>query len=406
MEVLYPYCAGLDVHKKTVVACRRLSGQPTEVRTFGTTTRELLLLSDWLSEGNVTHVVMESTGVYWRPVWHILSSNFECLLANPLHVRTVPGRKSDVNDAQWLAELLAHGLVAGSFVPPTPIQELRELTRTRKQLVRDIAQYTLRIQKVLEDTNIKLSSVVSDTLGVTGRNILKALISGETDPVELAELAQGRLKTKKTEIMEALNGKVTEHHRFLLQLHLGQVEALENAVITIETRLGECLEPFRESEELLTSIPGVSLTVARVILAEIGQDMSRFPTVGHLISWAGLCPQMHESAGKRKTTRVRKGAPWLKTTLVQSAWAASRKQDTYLQPRFHRLKVKRGPKKAAVAIAANILKAAYYVLSKRTPYEDLGVNYFDTLDKQKTVAKHVRKLESLGYSVSLQQAAA
>jgi len=340
MEVVHPRCAGLDVHKDEVVACARVAADgPVQqvVRRFETTTVGLMALCAWLESYGVTHVVMEATGVYWKPVWHVLEGTFELVLANAAHVRNVPGRKSDVNDATWLAELLAHGLVRGSFVPPTPIQEMRDLTRTRKQLVREVGQHTQRIQKTLEDANIKLSSVISDVVGVSGRAILRSIIAGEQDPEQLLHHASHRLKAPRVQLLEALRGHVRAHHRFLLQLHLEQIEALEKGIRGVEARLGEALAPFQVQAEVLKTIPGVSDTTAQTILAEIGVDMGRFPTAGHLISWAGLCPGMHESAGKRKSTRVRNGAPWLKTALVQAAWAATRTKDTYLHAQYLRL---------------------------------------------------------------------
>jgi len=402
MELLHPRCAGLDVHKDTVVACRRVEGGghlDQEVRTFGTTTRELGGLSDWLGEAGITHVVMEATGVYWRPVWHILEGHFELILANAQHVRNVPGRKSDASDAQWLAELLAHGLVRGSFVPPSQVQEVRELTRTRKQLVRTISQNTQRIQKTLEGANLKLSSVVTDTLGVTSRLILKALVKGETDPDVLADLAQGRLKNKRSELVEALRGYVTEHHRFLIGLHLRTIEALEKEIERIEKRLGKLLKPLAEQEARLMTIHGVSTTTAQVILGEIGWAMERFPTVAALISWAGLCPQMHESAGKKKRSRIRKGASWLKTVLVQAAWAAVKTKNSYLRAKYLRIKSRRDATKAIVAIASDILQASYFILRDGVEYKDLGPDYYEHQDKNRAVRRHVKRLQALGYDV-------
>lgn len=402
MEVIYARCAGLDVHQMTVVACARvtLDGKVRrETRTFGTTTAELLKLADWLAEAGCTHALMESTGVYWKPVWHILADQFELVLANAMHVRNIPGRKSDVNDAVWLADLLAHGLVRGSFVPPEPILELRDLTRTRKQLVRETSQHTQRIQKVMEDANLKLTGIISDVLGASGRAIIEALIAGETDPEKLALLPVGRVKATRAEFAEALRGRVTAHHRFMLRLHLGQIDALETAVREVEARLGSALEPFREAVDRLTTMPGVSETVARVIVAEIGFDMSRFPTSGHLISWAGLCPRLSESGGKRKSTRTRRGAPWLKTTLVQAAWGASRSKESYLRAQFLRIKSRRGPKKAILAVAASMLTAAYHMLKDGAEYKDLGANHFSRLDRSKVAAGLVRRLKDLGYGI-------
>jgi transposase len=372
-----------------------------EVRTFRTTTEELLALADWLEASKCTHVAMEATGVYWKPVWHILEGHFELLLANAMHIRNIPGRKSDVNDAMWISDLLAHGLIRGSFVPPESIQELRALTRTRKQLVREVAQHCNRIQKVLEDANVKLGSVVSDVLGATGRAILEALIDGETDPAELAKLAQGSLKKKREALQASLLGCVTKHHVFMLKLHYDQVLGAEEAIREIERELGESLVPYQHQADLLATIPGISDTVARTLIAEIGPDMSRFPTAGHLISWAGLCPGMNESAGKRKSTRLRKGAPWLKTALVTAAWAAMRKNDSYLRAQFYRIKGRRGPKKAIIAVAASMLTAAYHMLSNGTPYQDLGASHFDQRDQTKVAKRLVTRLQDLGYQVAI-----
>jgi len=321
MDVLYPRCAGLDLGKDALVACVRIHGRPVhqEVRTFGMTTRELLALAAWLAEHGVTHVAMEATGTYWKAVWYLLEETFTLTLANAAHIRNVPGRKSDVKDAEWIANLLAHGLIRGSFVPPAPMQEVRDLTRTRKQLVREIAQHTQRIQKTLDTGNLKITGLLSNVLGVSGRAILRALIAGQTDPVQLANLARGTLKNKRSELVEALTGQVTPHQRWLLKLHLDLIEGLEGAVAEIDTHLGEALAPFREAVERVDAVPGIDTVVAQAILGEIGLDMSRFPTHQHLISWACLCRRLDESAGKRKSTRTRKGACWLKTVLVQAA---------------------------------------------------------------------------------------
>jgi len=407
MEIVHPKCAGLDVHQQTVVACARVvagSSVTHDVRTFGTTTQELVALSDWLTAHGCTHVAMESTGVYWKPVWHVLEESVELVLANAMHIRNIPGRKSDVNDATWIAELLAHGLIRGSFVPPAPIQELRDLTRTRKQLVREITQHTLRIQKTLETANLKLTGVLTDILGVSGRAILQALVAGETNPERLAELACGRLKASRADLVAAPHGRITAHHRFLLQLHLAQIATLEAAVAEVEARLGKALAPFRAAVDRLITMPGVSETVARVIVAEIGFDMTRFPTAGHLISWAGLCPRLDESAGKRRSTRTRPSNPWLKTTLVQGAWAAARKKDGYLRAQFLRLKSRRGPKKAIIAVAASMLTAAYYMLKDGVDYRDLGADHFDRRDKAKLAKRLVARLHDLGFSVELRAA--
>jgi transposase len=346
---------------------------------------------------------MESTGVYWKPVWHVLEGRFELVLANARHVRNMPGRKSDVSDASWLAELLAHGLIRPSFVPPAAVQVLRDLTRTRKQLVREISRHTLRIQKVLEDSNIKLTSVVSSVLGTSGRAILAGLVAGETDPQRLMAMTTGRLKADRADLIEALRGTVTDHHRFMLKLHLDQIEQLERAVREVEGRARQ--GPFRAAVDLLSTIPGVSETTATVIVSEIGDDMRRFPSAGHLLSWAGLCPRLDESAGKRLSNRTRRGAPWLKTVLVQAAWPASRKRDSYLRVRFLRLKNRRGPKKAIVAVAASILTAAYHMLKTGVQYQDLGADHFTRLDRGRATDRLVRRLAALGYKVRLEPAA-
>jgi transposase len=409
MEVLYERCAGLDVHKDTVVACVRLaqsgSEAKREVRTFATTTRGLLELSDWLTEHECTHVAMEATGVYWKPVWHLLEGSFELVLANAAHIRNVPGRKTDVNDATWIADLLAHGLIRGSFVPPAAIQQVRELTRTRKQLVREVTQHTLRIQKTLEDANIKLTGTISDVLGLTGRAILDALVGGETDPERLADLASHRIKAPRAKLVEALRGRVTDHHRFLLKLHLGQIDALRTAIDEVDGQLGKALGEATVMAKLLTTMPGVGELVAQVIVGEIGTDMRRFPSAAHLVSWAGLCPRSDESAGKRRNTRIRHGAPWLKTTLVQAAWAAVTRKNSYHRAQFQRLKSRRGPKKAIIAVAASMLTAAYHMLRDGAAFEDLGADHFNRHDREQAAKRLTRKLECLGYIVELRPAA-
>ena len=403
MEILYPRCAGLDVHKDVVVAAVRCVSVPrhSEVRSFATTTSGLLALSEWLASHACTHVAMEATGVYWKPVWHVLEGNFELVLANAQHVRNVPGRKTDVGDAAWIADLLAHGLIRGSFVPPAPIQELRDLTRTRKQLTREIAQHTLRLQKILEDANLKVASVLSSILGRSGRAMLEALIAGESDPERLADLAQGTARKKRSALVESLRGRVTPHHRALLRLHLQLVDALQAALREIDASLGKALAPIQQAVRRLTTMPGLSDIAAHVIVAEIGLDMGRFPTPAHLISWAGLCPRSDESAGKRRSVRVRKGAPWLKTTLVTAAWAATRKKDSYLRAQFLRIKARRGAKKAILAVAASMLNACFFMLRNDVDYQDLGSVHFDRFDRSKTIGRLVRRLEDLGCQVEI-----
>jgi transposase len=405
MEVLYPHCAGLDVHKDTVVACARHMANGVvkrEVRTFKTTTKDLLALSDWLASEGCTHVAMEATGVYWKPVWHVLSDgDFTLMLANAAHVKNVPGRKTDVNDATWLADLLAHGLIRGSFVPDEQTQEMRSLLRTRKQLVRERSRHVQRLQKTLEDANIKLEGVISDVMGLSGRKMIEALIAGDSDPERLARLAHRRIKAPPEVLREALRGRVTRHHRFLLRLHLQQIDAIDAAIEQIDQEVDQQVEPFRTTIQLLTTIPGIDVLSACVILAEIGRDMSRFPTAGHLISWAGLCPKNDESAGKRRSTRMRKGAPWLKTTLVQCAKSAARKKASYLQAQFHRLCARRGANKATGALAASILTIVYHMLNSGELYRDLGPHHFDDRAKAGNLRRLVARLQNLGYAVQI-----
>ena len=408
MEVLYPRCAGLDVHKDTVVACVRVAGEgkaQTEVHTFDTTTPGLLALADWLGERSCTHVAMEATGVYWKPVWHVLSDgDLTLILANAAHVKNVPGRKTDVADATWLADLLAHGLIRPSFVPEPETQAMRALLRTRKQLVREQAGHIQRIQKTLEDANLKLASVLTNIMGLSGRAILDALINGQTDPDHLLTLVDRRVKTPPEKLRAALQGRLTDRHRFLLRLHLRQIDALAGAMAEIDQEVDHDLDPFRDAVRLLSSIPGVSELTAQVIVSEIGIDMSRFPTAGHLISWAGLCPRNDESAGKRRSNRLRKGAPWLKTTLVQCAWAGARKKASYLNAQFHRLRYRRGPKKAICAVAASILTAAYHMLRDGTFYRDLGSDHFQTASPQAQVQRLASKIAKLGFICTITEA--
>jgi transposase len=410
MEVLYPHCAGLDVHKDTVVACVRHMANGAvkrEVRTFKTTTKELLALSDWLASEGCTHVAMEATGVYWKPVWHVLSDgDFTLVLANAAHVKNVPGRKTDVNDATWLADLLAHGLIRGSFVPDQQTQEMRNLLRTRKQLVRERSRHVQRLQKTLEDANIKLDSVISDIIGLSGRRMIEALIAGETDPGALAALAHRRIKATPAELEAALRGRLTRHHQFLLRLHLKHIDAIAAAIGDIDQEVAAQIEPLQTAIQLLITIPGIDELSACVILAEIGRDMSRFPTAGHLISWAGLCPRNDESAGKRRSNRMRKGAPWLKTTLVQCASAAARKKASYFQAQFHRLRARRGAKKAIGALAASILTTVYHMLISGELYHDLGPDHFDRRAKITQTRRLVTRLQNLGYAVQITPLAA
>jgi len=398
------------VHKDTVVACiRRLSRNQVrqEVRTFSTMTRSLYELADWLASERVTTVAMEATGVYWKPVWHVLeASGFKLVLANAAHIKAVPGRKTDVNDATWIADLLAHGLIRGSFIPEQPVQELRDLTRTRKQFVRERTQHVQRIQKILEDANIKLASVLSDITGRSGRDILDAIIAGQTDPAALAALGNKRLQATPEELAEALRGHVTPHHRFLLEFYKGQIEATEQAIAQLDAEVAALLDPFRQAIDNVSTVPGFADTNATALVGEIGSDMSRFPTAGHLVSWATLCPRNDESAGKRRSTRIRKGGSWLKPLLVQAAWSAIKKKDSYERALFLRLKSRRGPQKAIVAVAASMLRAIYYILRDGVPYRSLGANHFDGLQRDRAKRRLVHRLNQLGYQVELTEVVA
>jgi transposase len=405
MKTLHKRCAGLDVHKAEVVACLRVVTNrkvAQEVRRFPTTTHGLLELTEWLERGGCTHVAMEATGVYWKPVWHILEGHFALILANAAHVKNVPGRKSDVNDATWLADLLAHGLIRSSFVPPPAIQELRDLTRTRRQLTREIVQHVQRIQAVLEEANIKLCSVITDIMGASGRRMLKAMITGETDAEKLAALGHERLGCTRAELVEVLTGCVREHHRFLLSQRLRTIEQLEDSVAAFDARIEAALSPFLDIVERLKEVPGLGTTATETVIAEIGTDMSAFPTVGHLLSWAGFVPRLDESAGKRRSTRIRKGA---QPVLVQAAWGAARKKNSYLQAQFLRLKARHGAKKAAIAVAASILTTVYHMLRDGTYYQDLGPEHFTRRNPAKAAARLANRIRNLGYHVEIRAAA-
>ncbi|HEX8671211.1 MAG TPA: IS110 family transposase [Longimicrobium sp.] len=407
MEVLHPRCAGLDVHSELVVACARIAeGQQVrhDLAEFGTSTRELLRLQEWLLSHGVTHVAMEATGVYWKPVWHILEGSFEMVLGNAKQMKTVPGRKSDQKDAAWIADLLAHGLIRASFVPPTPIQELRDLTRTRKQMMGEHARHVQRIQKVLEDANIKLTSVLTDIMGVSGRKILNALAEGERNPEKLARLADPRVKAPRAKIVEALQGNVTEHHRFMFSLHLMHIESVEAAVAALEARIEEALEPFRHEVELLCTMPGIKRNAAASIIAEIGVDMSVFPSADHLVGWGSISPGLNKTGGKTRSSRTKPGR-WLKATMTQCAWAASHQRNCYLNARFHRIKSRRGSKKAVIAVANTMLRAIYHMLKNDAPYQDLGPDFFERENRDKTVRRLTTRLKNLGYEVEIRKAA-
>lgn len=408
MDLLHDRCAGLDVHQATVVACVRwVHGRAVqrEVREFGTSTRELHELGDWLRAHGVIPVVLESTGVYWKPVWHVLAGSFALVLANATRVRNVPGRKSDVNDAVWLADLLAHGLIPASFVPDAVVQTVRGFTRTRAQLVREHSRHAQRVHKVLQDANLKLATVLSDVLGRSGRAILDAVVAGESEPTRLAALVSTRVKASRAALLDALRGTVTDDHRFELRLHLELMDRLTQAVATVDARLSDVLAAVSVVVDRITTIPGISTTTARTLLGEIGWDMTAFHSAGHLVSWAGLCPRLDESAGTKRSVRVRKGGRWLKTALVQAAWAAIKVKGSYLQAQFLRLKGRRGPKKAIIAVAASMLTAAYHMLRNGTDYHDLGSTHFDQREKHRVAARLVRRLGQLGYVVELPPAA-
>lgn len=410
MDVLHDVCAGMDVHKKRVVVClRRVDDQGKvhkEVRTFGTFTRDLLELGDWLSKEGVRHAAMESTGVFWKPVFNVLQGQLQLMLVNAQHIKQVPGRKTDVKDCEWIAQLLQHGLLRPSFVPLPPVRELRDLTRQRTQLVNERSAVSNRIQKVLEDANVKLASVASDVLGVSGRAMLEAIVAGEDRPEELAQLARSRLRGKLPELQRALQGKVTPHHRFLLEAFLDHVKHLEAQIDRFSKRIEEVLGPLAEAVERLKTIPGVEQRAAEIIVAEIGADMSVFPTEDHLSSWAGMCPGNNESAGKRRTGKTAKGSRWLRGLLVQSAWGASRSKGTYLAAQYRRLVSRRGKKRALVAVGHSILVIAYHLLKKATTYVDLGPDFFNQLDPERMTRNLVKRLEELGHKVTLEPKAA
>ncbi len=405
VEVLYERCCGLDVHQKTVVACLITpgrGGQPhKELRTFGTLTADLLALADWLRAADCTQVAMEATGVYWQPIWNLLEDAFTLLLVNARHIKAVPGRKTDVKDCEWLADLLRHGLVRASFVPARPQRELRELTRYRTALVRERTAEVNRLHKTLERANLKLGAVASKVLGLSGRQIVTALLAGTTDPAVLADLAQGKLRAKRPQLERALVGTPGEHQRFLLARQLAHIDFLDETLAEVSAEIAERLRPFDGAIERLDAIPGVGRYTAEVLLAEIGPDMSRFPSAAHLASWAGMCPGNYESAGKRQKGKTRKGNKWLRAALLEAGHAAARTQGTYLAAQYHRLVPRLGKKKAAVAVGHSILVAVYYLLQRGTTYAELGGNYFDARNREHVERRLVRRLEKLGFAVTL-----
>jgi transposase len=409
MERVLERCCGLDVHKKTVAACIRVPGKrgkrQEEVRTFGTTARELHALRDWLAANGVTHVAMESTGIYWQPIFYVLESTFTCLLANAAHIAQVPGRKTDVKDCVWIAQLLEHGLLRGSFVPEAPIRDLRDLTRFRKGLIQERTRVSNRLHKVLEDAGIKLASVATRVLGASGRAMMSALAAGTTDPAVLAELAKGRLREKLPALREALAGRFRPHHAFLVSQLLAHVDYLDEAILGTSAQIEALMSPFTTEIELLDTIPGVNRRTAEVLIAETGADMSRFPTAKHLASWAGLCPGNNESAGKRMAGTARKGNRWLRTALVEAALSASRSKDSALAARYRRINRHRGHKKAVIAVAHAILIGVYYMLARQVPYHELGSDYFDHRHTERVRRRALEALQRQGYRVILETVA-
>jgi len=409
MELLISRCAGMDVHQATVVVTVRIpdeaGGRRSITETFGTMTPDLLALRDWLHAYGVTHVALESTGVYWKPVYYVLEAGYTLLLINMHDLKRVPGRKTDVKDSEWLAQLLECGLLKASFVPPPPIRELRDLTRYRVQQVRDQAQETNRLCKVLEDAGVKLTSVVSDVMGVSGRAMLAAMMEGTTDPAVLAELARGRLRTKLPALRRALEGRFRSHHAFLLQQILTKIDFLGETIERLTQEIDARVAPFEPMLAALDTIPGVDRIAAISIVAETGGDMHRFPTAGHLCSWGAMCPGQNESAGKRRSGKTRKGNRYLRRTLIQSALAATRKRDSALQAKYHRVKRQRGHKKAVVAVGHQILEIAYFVMRDGVTYHELGADYFDRRHADRAARRHVKHLEALGFRVTIEKAA-
>jgi transposase len=412
MDVVHPRCCGLDVHKQTVVACILISSPTGQlrktVRTFGTLTDELLALGDWLTCEGVTHIALEATGSYWKPVWNLLESRFDLLLANAQHIKTVPGRKTDVKDAEWIADLLRHGLLRASFVPDRPQRELRELTRYRTSLVEERAAEANRLQKVLEGANIKLGDVATDVLGRSARQMLDAIVAGatEAEAAALAQLARGRMREKIPHLERALAGRVAPHQRFMLAQQLAHIDFLDETIERVSIEIQERLRPFAATLANLDAIPGVGRRTGENLLAEIGTDMRRFATAAHLASWAGMCPGHDESAGKHRSGKTRKGSPALRHTLIEAAHAASRTKNTYLAAQFHRLAARRGGKKAAVAVGHSILVIVWHLLDHGDPYHDLGGTYFETRAEPALTRHLVRRLKALGYDVHLDRPAA
>lgn len=405
MEVVYSHCCGLDVHKKIVVACT-ITPKGKEIRTFSTMTDDLISMVDWLKEKGCTHVAMESTGSFWKPIFNLLElEDIKALVVNAKHMKNVPGRKTDVKDAEWIAGLLRHGLLQGSYIPSREQRELREIIRYRRSLIEERAREINRIQKVLEGANIKLSSVASDVMGKSGRAMIEAMIAGEKDPVILSELAQRRLKNKKPELQRALNGLIGRHQKLMLKTQLRHIDFLADEIKRLDEEIKERMLPFEEDLELLDTIPGVGRRTAEQILAEIGTDMNQFPSAAHMCSWAGLSPGNNESAGKRKSGRTRKGNQKLRSALVEAARAAGRTKDTYLSSQYHRLAARRGKNRAAVAVAHSILTIVYYIVKRKQPYIELGPTYYEERKRETVIKQSIKKLESLGYKVTVEPVA-
>lgn len=405
MQVIHQHCAGLDVHKKTVVACILLTSPEgkvqKQIRTFSTMTVDLLALADWLETFGVTHIALESTGVYWHPVFNLLEEQHTILLVNPQHIKAVPGRKTDAKDSEWLADLLRHGLLQASFIPPRPIRAIRTLTRYRKTLVQERAQEVNRLQKVLEGANIKLAAVATAILGLSGRAMLEAMVHGEQDADLLAELARGKLRAKLPQLRQALDGRLQPSHRFLIERILAHIDFLEESLALVHQEIEQALRPFEEAMTLVESIVGIHETAAAAIVAEIGVDMSRFKSAKHLASWAGVCPGNKQSGGKRLSGKPTKGNPYLRSILAEVVWAVSPTKDNYLSAQYHRLARRLGKKKAVVAVSHSVLVIIYHLLQEKRPYMDLGADYFDKLDTARIERHHIHRLEQLGYAVTL-----
>lgn len=405
MQVLYERCCGLDVHKQTVVACVVVSannGQADkETRTFATLTENLEELAQWLRERQVTHVAMESTGVYWKPIYNLLDGQFEILVVNAEHVKALKGRKTDVQDAEWLADLLRHGLLKGSFIPSAQLRELRDLTRYRTRLGDDRKSEVNRLHKVLEDANLKLTSVVSDVMGVSAQAILAELLKGNTDAAQLAALARGRLRDKQAQLQKALTGHLKEHHRFMLAQHLSHIDFLDEAIEKLDTQIAELMRPFEAAIATWDSLPGINQRLAEIIIAEVGPDLKPFGQAQQLASWAGMCPGNNESAGKRKSGKTRKGSKWLRRALIEAAHGAAHTKKSYYKGLYHRLAARRGKQRAAVAVGHSLLVTGYYLITRHQTYADLGENYFDERDREQVKRRMVKRLEKLGFRVSV-----